>query len=84
VLKHAGSRVDVGKAGVGFAYDESTESPATETEPAQMSSRGDGTFVRGSYACTISYYSESPEPVQDQPLAEVDLALNMQHIAKQL
>ena len=49
------------KGGIGFAFDEFTESPVTETQPtAQQSSRGEGSFVRGSYACTISYYSESP------------------------
>jgi len=64
------------KGGIGFAFDEFTESPVTETQPtAQQSSRGEGSFVRGSYACTISYYSESPEPVHDQALAEQDLSL---------
>jgi hypothetical protein len=84
VAKHAGSRVNVGKGGAGFVHDEFTESPATATEPAGMSSRGEGTFVRGSYTCTISYYSESPEPVKSKGLAESDMALIMQTIAKGL
>ena len=84
ILKHEGARVNVGGGGVAFAKDEFTESPATETEPAHMSSRGEASFVRGSYACTISYGSESPEPVADQVVAQNDLGLIMQHTAKQL
>jgi len=84
ILKHEGMPVNVGGGGNAFAKDEFTESPATETEPAHMSSRGEASFVRGAYACTISYGSASPEPVANQVMAQSDLAAIMQHTARQL
>ena len=84
VLKHVGTRVSIGGGGVGVVHDEFTASKFPGSEMTFMSSRGEGTFVRGNWAGTITYGSATPEPVKNQTEAEGTIAAIMRSIANQL
>jgi len=84
VLKHVGTRVNVGGGGVGVVHDEFTESRFPGSEMTFMSSRGEGTFVRGRWACMITYGSVAPQPVEKKEEAEGTIAAIMRSIANQL
>jgi hypothetical protein len=84
VLKHVGTRVSVGGGGVGVVHDEFTASKFPGSEMTFMSSRGEGTFVRGNWACMVTYGSVAPEPVKNQAEAEGTIAAIMKNIANSL